>query len=72
MKPKVLVTRKIHEGPLKLLQEKAEVTVNPEDRAMTPEEIMADLPGKMGMLAMGSDPFPPKSWRREGSENRGE
>lgn len=55
MKPKVLVTRKIYERPLQLLKEKAEVTVNLEDRAMTPEEIIAALPGKIGMLAMGSD-----------------
>lgn len=55
MKPKVLVTRKIYERPLQFLREKAEVTINLEDRAMTPEEIIAALPGKMGMLAMGSD-----------------
>ena len=57
MKPKVLVTRKIYERPLQLLREKAEVTLNPEDRSMTPAEIMAALPGKMGVLAMGSDPW---------------
>jgi glyoxylate reductase len=55
MKPKVLITRKIYERPLQILREKAEVTMNLEDRAMTPEEIIAALPGKMGMLAMGSD-----------------
>ncbi len=57
MKPKVLVTRKIYERPLQLLREKAEVTLNPEDRSMTPAEIAAALPGKMGVLAMGSDPW---------------
>jgi glyoxylate reductase len=56
MKPKVLVTRKIYERPLQLLREKAEVTLNQEERSMTPEEILAALPGKMGVLAMGSDP----------------
>ncbi len=60
MKPKVLVTRKIYERPLLLLREKAEVTLNPEDRSMTPEEIMAALPGKMGLLAMGGDPMTAK------------
>ena len=60
MKPKVLVTRKIYERPLQLLREKAEVTLNPEDRSMTPEEIMASLPGKMGVLAMGGDPWTAK------------
>ncbi len=57
MKPKVLVTRTIHERPLKLLQEHAEVTVNPHDRSMTTEEIMAEIPGKVGLLAMGGDPI---------------
>ena len=55
MKNKVLVTRKIQEGPLRLLKEHAEVTINLEDRGMTPDEIMASLPGKVGLLSMGSD-----------------
>jgi glyoxylate reductase len=57
MKPKVLVSRKIQEGPLTLLREHAEVTVNPEDRVMTPEEFIAHLPEKVGLLAAGSDPI---------------
>lgn len=57
MKPKVLVTRAIQEKPLQLLQAHAEVTMNPENRAMKPEEIMAHLPGKIGLLAMGGDPI---------------
>ena len=56
MKPQVLVTRKIYERPLQLLREQAEVTVNMENRSMTEEEIIAALPGKMGLLAMGGDP----------------
>lgn len=56
MKARVLVTRKTYEGPLQLLRESAEVTINREDRSMTPEEIITALPGTMGMLAMGSDP----------------
>jgi glyoxylate reductase len=57
MKPRVLVTRKIYERPLELLREKAEVTLNLENRSMTLEEILAALPGKMGILAMGGDPM---------------
>ncbi len=57
MKPKVLVTRAIQEKPLQLLQAHAEVTINPENTAMKPEEIMAHLPGKVGLLAMGGDPI---------------
>jgi glyoxylate reductase len=60
MKPKVLVTRKIQERPLLHLKEHAEVTVNPEDRAMTPDEMIANLPGKVGLLAMGGDPITAK------------
>lgn len=60
MKPKVLVTRKIQERPLLLLKEHAEVTLNLEDRAMTPDEIIAHLPGKVGLLAAGGDPISAK------------
>lgn len=55
MKPKVLVSRKIQEAPLTLLREHAEVTLNPEDRKMTLEEFSAQLPGKVALLAAGSD-----------------
>jgi glyoxylate reductase len=57
MKPKVLVTRKIPERPLSLLKETAEMTLNIEDRAMTPEEIIAGLPQKAALLSMGGDPI---------------
>jgi glyoxylate reductase len=57
MKTQVLVTRKIYERPLQLLREKAEVTINLEARSMNEEEIIAALPGKMGLLAMGGDPM---------------
>jgi glyoxylate reductase len=42
---------------LQLLREKAEVTINLEARSMNEEEIIAALPGKMGLLAMGGDPM---------------
>jgi lactate dehydrogenase-like 2-hydroxyacid dehydrogenase len=57
MKTQVLVTRKIYERPLQLLREKAEVTINLEARSMNEEEIIAALPGKMGLLVMGGDPM---------------
>lgn len=57
MKPKVLVTRWIQEKPLQLLRENAEVTINTKNRAMTPAEIIAHLPGQVGLLAMGGDPI---------------
>lgn len=55
MKPQVLVTRMIQEKPLLLLQEYAEVTINTENRAMSVEEIIDQLPGKVGLLCMGGD-----------------
>lgn len=57
MKPKVLVTRKIQDRPLTLLKEHTEVTIHLENRAMTTDEIMANLPGKVGLLAGGGDPI---------------
>jgi len=60
MKPQVLVTRQIQERPLNLLQEHAQVTINLENRALTPDEIIAQLPGKVGLLAAGGDPLSAK------------
>ncbi|MDH4265370.1 MAG: D-glycerate dehydrogenase [Deltaproteobacteria bacterium] len=60
MRPKVLVTREIPARPLKLLQEKAEVTINGEDREMTVEEIIAQLPQKIALLSMAGDPLSAK------------
>jgi glyoxylate reductase len=57
MKPKVLVTREIQEKPLKLLQQHADVIVNSYNRALTSEEIIAEIPDKAGLLAMGGDPI---------------
>ena len=55
MKPRVLVTRKISDRPINLLREKAELSINRKDRAMTPEEITGELPGKVAMLSMPDD-----------------
>lgn len=60
MKTKVLVTRVIPQKALNLLQEKAEVTINLEDRAMTEEEIIGHLPGELALLSMVSDPISAK------------
>lgn len=55
MKPKVLVTRRIYARPLQILQEQAEVVMNPHDRALTPQEIIEALPETKAILAMGGD-----------------
>ncbi|MDI6754838.1 MAG: D-glycerate dehydrogenase [Thermodesulfobacteriota bacterium] len=60
MAPKVLVTRIIPERPLALLKEKAEVSINLEDRAMPAEEMIVQLPGKVALLSMGGDPISAK------------
>ncbi len=52
---KVLVTRKIPEKGLKLLQEKYTVEINPHDRSMTREEIMEAVKDKDALLTMLSD-----------------
>ncbi|MBI4495528.1 MAG: D-glycerate dehydrogenase [Deltaproteobacteria bacterium] len=55
MTTKVLVTRKIPEKPLRLLQAQAEAEINLEDRALSTAEIIERLPGKEGLLAMSVD-----------------
>jgi glyoxylate reductase len=55
MKPSVLVTRKISETALTLLRGESHVILHEEDRVMTTEEIMAQLPGKVGLLCTASD-----------------
>ncbi len=55
MKPKVFVTRNIQ--GLEPLYEEADVVVNLQDRALSPDEIAAALPGTAGLLAMGGDPI---------------
>ena len=69
MKPPVLVTRKIQERPLNLLQEQAQVTIHLENRPMTPDEIIAQLPGKVGLLAAGGDPLSANLLEAGGSVN---
>ena len=44
MKPQVLVTWKMPERPLNLLKEAAEVTVNLDDRYLSAEELIAQVP----------------------------
>lgn len=57
MRPRVLVTRRIPPGAMERLRERAEVSLNPYDRPMSPEEIIAALPGKAALLSMATDPI---------------
>ena len=55
MTKKVFVTRRIPEEGLHLLQKEVEIKVNPYDRVLTKEEIIAGLKGKDGLLCLLSD-----------------
>ena len=56
-KLKVLVTRRIPQAGLDILNEKFDVTLNPHDRVMTKQEIMEGLKDKDGMLCLLTDPI---------------
>ncbi|MDP2909187.1 MAG: D-glycerate dehydrogenase, partial [Nanoarchaeota archaeon] len=55
MKPKILVTRRIPDNGIRLLQGKFELDINEEDRVMTKEEIIKRLKGKVGLLCLLTD-----------------
>jgi len=55
MKPKILVTRRIPDEGMKLLEEKFEIDLNDEDRVLTKEEIMERLKGKDAMVCLLTD-----------------
>lgn len=54
-KPKVYVTRLIPEEGMKLLYDKCDVVVNPEDRVATKQELIANVKGKDAMLCLLTD-----------------
>ena len=55
MKPKILVTRRIPDEGMKLLEEKFELDINEEDRVLTKEELIERLKDKEGMLCLLTD-----------------
>ncbi|MBL7100615.1 MAG: D-glycerate dehydrogenase [Nanoarchaeota archaeon] len=55
MKPKILVTRRIPNEGIKLLEEKFELDINEEDRVLTKEEIIERLKDKDAMLCLLTD-----------------
>ncbi len=55
MKPKILVTRRIPDQGLKLLEEKFELDINEEDRVLSKQEIIERLKGKEGILSLLTD-----------------
>ena len=54
-KPRVLVTRRLPEEPMRLLEENFALSVNPHDRAMTRQELLAAAPGQDGLLPLLAD-----------------
>lgn len=55
MKPNILVTRRIPDEGIKLLEEKFELDLNEEDRVLTKEELMERLKDKEAMLCLLTD-----------------
>ena len=55
LKAKVYVTRLIPQAGLDLLQETCEVAVNPEDRPLTREELLAHVADKHGVIGLMTD-----------------
>lgn len=56
-KAKVLVTRRIPQAGLDILNELYDVTLNPHDRVMTKEEIIENIGDKDGLLCLLTDPI---------------
>lgn len=55
LKKRVLVTRKLPDEAMRLLNEHCEVELNPEDRVMTEDEIIQGLKDKEGLLCLLTD-----------------
>ncbi|MHC9542429.1 MAG: 2-hydroxyacid dehydrogenase [Vulcanimicrobiota bacterium] len=55
MKPSILVTRLLPEKGMEMLRERYSLTVNPDDRVMTREEILRDIKDKDGLLCLLTD-----------------
>jgi len=55
MKPKILVTRRIPDEGIKLLEKKFELEINEENRPLPKEEIMERLEGKEALLCLLTD-----------------
>lgn len=54
-KPKVFVTRLIAEKALELIKSECQMEINPEDRALTKQEIINGVQGKDGLLCLLTD-----------------
>src|SRR5690554_1230504 len=54
-KPQVFLTRKLPSEVMERLMEVAELTVNPDDRVLSKEEIIAGVKGKDGLLCLLTD-----------------
>jgi len=54
-KPTVYVTKQVPETAIRMLAKQCEVEVNPEDRSLTREELLAKVKGKNAVMTMLSD-----------------
>jgi glyoxylate reductase len=55
MKPRIYITRLIPQAGIELLKETCEVEINPEDRPLTREELLARVADKDGVIGLMSD-----------------
>lgn len=55
MKPRVLVTRRLPEGAMRVLDENFDVQCNPYDRVLSRHELLAGVKGKDGILPLLTD-----------------
>ena len=56
-KPKVFLTRELPAAVMERLQEEVELTVNPDDRVLSKEEIIEGVKGKDALLCLLTDPI---------------
>jgi len=58
-RPKVLLTRQLPEVAIEKLEEKVDLEIFPYDRVMTPEELLAEVKDKDGLLCLLTDTISP-------------
>jgi glyoxylate reductase len=55
MRPNIYVTRRLPEAAMELLEKNFEIECNPYDRVLTREELLAQVPGRDGLLPLLTD-----------------
>ncbi len=55
MKPQILVTRRLPDGAMALLEKNFDVACNPNDRVLSRQELLRSVQGKGGLLPLLTD-----------------